>query len=151
MIMKGILLVLLVLSALFSCQNDCKDVLCFTPPRTYNFELIGKSSGNDLLAAGPYSYNQISVIDRETNKSVTFNRTGNDSINLIQFDMIGWKTEVVDYQVTIADSIHFGLYVDATRTNENCCSFTRYNDIKIEDTEYKLDSLTGIYKIFIRE
>ena len=130
-------------------NNDCEDQLCFTPPHSFNFEVVDKASGENLFSNGTFSPDQIEVLNAADNSDLQFNFMDEDDINLISIYSIGWETEIVDVLLKISNTNILDLHVDAERVSENCCSFTRYHEIRIDNAEYEFNSQTGIYTVFI--
>lgn len=148
--MKQITKVLIFFGIIFnlSCENkDCEDNLCFTPPSPFNFELIDKSTGENLFTNGIYNSDDIEIINISDNSKIEYFFNNENEINIIQIGSLGWKSEVVDCSLRINNSEILRLYVNAKRISENCCSFTRYDEIRIENAEYEYDNQSGIYRI----
>jgi hypothetical protein len=139
------LLVLSVLIAVQACKDDCGE--CFTPPSPFMFELVDKTSAENLFANGTFGSHQIEVVNSIDKSIVDF--TFIDDNNIIRLNSIGWQTETVNILVNISNENIFSLFVDLESVNENCCSFTRYNEIRIENAEFELDTNTGVYKILL--
>jgi hypothetical protein len=143
--MRNILRLLFILTAI--TVQGCKEnennlwVPCNTPPGPFKFEIVDKATGENLFTNGTYEPEQIEVIN------LNDDFIDENVINLIQINSIGWKTEKVNLLFKVANEDIFYLYVDAERIIEHGCSFTRYNEIKIENSEFEFDSSTGIYKI----
>ena len=76
---------------------------------------------------------------------VEFTFIKENNINLIEINTVGWQTELVNYRVNIDSNTIFDLDDDAERLSENCCSYTRYNEIEISNAEFRLTTETGIY------
>lgn len=131
------------------CNIDCGE--CFTPPAPFLFEIVDKATGENLFTNGTYESADIQIINTIDNTDLEFTFTDENDVNIIQIHPIGWITEKVSVLVKLADKNIFNLYVDAERVSENCCSFTRYNEIKIENSDFELDIKTGIYKIHFEE
>ncbi len=148
--MKSINLILLVLILLFQgCKNDCAE-LCFTPAQAFLFELVDKTSGENVFTNGSYTSRDIAIRNVLNNNSpVEFTFISENDINLIQIGSIGWKTEIVNLKIDLADSHIFNFYVDAERSTGDCCSHTEYKEIAVTGSEFELDSQTGIYKILV--
>ena len=152
--MENVLKYLSLLPVLFfmGCDNnDCEDVACFTPPTSFVFELVDKDSGENLFTNGTYTPAQIEVLNTEDNSNRTFGFLSEDDINLVVIASIGWETEVAKVVLKIDGEDILDLYVDAERTSENCCSFSKYNEIRIDNAEYTLDTqkryLYDLYRI----
>ena len=147
--MKRINLILILFTIIFqSCNNnDCGE--CFTPPQSFSFEIVDKTSGENLFTNGTYE-SKIEITDNLNNKEpIEFSFISGNDINLIQIGSIGWETEIVNLKIDISDNHTFNLYIDAERKTGDCCSYTEYNEITIADSEFELDTQTGIYKIFV--
>jgi len=147
--MKKLILVTFVLA--FFLMTACSDEECgecFTPPSFFTFDLVDSDTGENLFMNGTFNSVDIEVLDASDN-SIEFNFIGENDINVIEINTIGWQTEIVNYRINIAQENIFDLYVDAKRLSEDCCSFTRYNEIEISNAEYSLSTETGIYTIMI--
>lgn len=150
--MKYKIPIFLLFSILLSGCNktdDCEDVSCFIPPSTFVFELLNKDSKENLFTINVLNPNLIAVLDLKDSTAIDFEYFTEDSLNLILIHTIGWETEVVDYSLTHADTSVFRLHVDVERVFENCCSFSRYNDIQILDSKFLYDKERGLHKIFL--
>ena len=149
--MKKFNLILILFAIIFQgCKDDDEcDQLCFTPPQTFQFEIVDKESGENLFTNGTFDSNDITITDNlNNNESVEFSFISENNINLIQIGSIGWETEIVNLKIDILDNHIFNFYVDAERI-EDCCSHTEYNEITLTDSEFELDNQTGIYKILV--
>ena len=142
-------IIILILTQSCEKENDCEGYACFTPPSPFRFELVDKFTGENLFANGTYNSNDIKVINLDDQSKVEFTFIAENDYNIIQINTIGWKTETVNYSIQISTENIFNLYVSAERLNENCCSFTRYKEIKIENSEFELDQTNGTYKILV--
>lgn len=147
--MKKFNLLFILLTTIFqSCNNDdCGD--CFTPPEAFRFEIVDKTSGENLFTNGTYKPEQIQITNTSKNSKAEFTFISENNINLIQIGFIGWETEVVNLKIDILNTQIFNLYVDAERKKEDCCSYTEYKEISISDSEFEFDKQTGIYKILL--
>jgi hypothetical protein len=133
--------------AICACDDIFKSVDCFSPPEGFTFEIVDKTTGENLFTNGTYKSDQIVVTDLATNSKVPFTFISENGINIFSIQNIGWKTEKVNYNITIQDKNIFGLYVDASRSNGDECSHTVYKQILIKNAEYKLNKEKGIYII----
>lgn len=127
--------------------SDCGE--CFTPPDPFNFEIVDSATKENLFTNGTYVPSQIEVINTNDNKHVEYSFISQENSNLIQINSIGWQTEIVDILLRIADKNIFSLHVDAESVHEDCCSFTRYHEIKIENCEFEFDSSLNLYRILV--
>lgn len=147
--MKLIIKSLFLFAILFlqGCNTECGE--CFTPPQSFAFDLVDKVGGDNLFANELFNSNDIEIINLAENTEVEFRFIAENGYNIIEINTIGWKTEKVNYSFNIADKHIFNLYVDAERLNDNCCSYTVYNEIEIADAEYAWESSRGIYQILV--
>ena len=129
--------------------DDCEEMLCFSPPPVLWFELVDANTGENLFTNGTYFKDQIKIQKVGDGTNVNFNFITENELNLIGIHSIGWQTEIVNFSVGVSTNNIFKLHVDAKRVNENCCSFTRFDEIKIENSNYEFDPKSGIYKILV--
>ncbi|CAL2083409.1 conserved hypothetical protein [Tenacibaculum dicentrarchi] len=149
--MKKINLLLVLIAIVFQgCKDDDEcNQLCFTPPQPFQFEIVDKENGENLFTNETFDSNKITITDNlNNNESVEFSFISENNINLIQIRSIGWVTEIVNLKIDISDNHIFNFYVEAERI-EDCCSHTEYDEINLTDSEFELDSQTGIYKILV--
>lgn len=144
--MKKSLSVLIMLSIIFQACDNCGE--CFTPPQSFQFEIVGKANGENLFTNGTFSPNDIEMTD-VLNKPFGFSFVSENNINLIQPDLIGFKTEIVNLKIEISGKHIFDFYVDAESKTSDCCSYTEYNEISVRNSEFELNSQTGVYRIFV--
>ncbi|BDD08028.1 hypothetical protein FUAX_04600 [Fulvitalea axinellae] len=137
--MKKIFGLLLVFSAFISaCDNkDEEDLLCMTPPSPFYFEVVDKTSGENLFEKGTFKFSMVDIINSETNERVSRRKYHLADNNLLLFTAPGWNTEKVNFSFKVGDKKIFDLYVDSSVLNENGCTFTRYNEVKITNANYK--------------
>ena len=149
--MKKINLLLVLLVSIFqSCKDDDCNELCFTPPESFQFEIVDKTSGENLFTNGTYDAGNLTITNTlNNNEPVEFTFISENNINLIQIGSIGWETEIVNLKIDVSDSRIFDFYVDAERKMGDCCSYTEYNEITIGESEFELGAQTGIYKILV--
>ena len=152
--MKGFVLSLFLLGVVSfqSCRkSNCSDYACFTPPQPFYFELLDSATYEDLFANGTLDSNQIEVINIANNNKVDFKFVHADSLNVIVIYGIGWELERTQAGVTlrVSNKDILNLYLDSESISENCCTFTRYHEVRIEKANYTKDKETGNYKIFI--
>ncbi len=148
--MKKIHFILILVTLLFqSClDDDCGE--CFSPPYGFAFEIVDKTSGENLFTNGTYNAEDISITDSlNDNEPVTFTFISENEYNIIDISSIGWETEIVDLTIAVSNTPIFNFYVDAERNTADCCSYTEYNEVTISGSEFELDAETGIYIILV--
>lgn len=131
------------------CTNNCNDTACFTPPKSFLFELTDKTTNENLFTNGAFESPQIKITNLEDETAVVFDFLTEDDSNLIRIPSIGWKTEKVNALVSVSGNDIFNLVVDAERKNENCCEFTNYTETEILNATFELNSENGIYSILV--
>ncbi|SDS12299.1 hypothetical protein SAMN05216503_2045 [Polaribacter sp. KT25b] len=151
--MKQILNLLSIFSIILfqNCNlNDCGQA-CFTPPNSFQFEFVDATTNENLFINNTFNKNEIQVINLTDNKNIDFTFIDENDYNILSINSISWQTETVEYSLKIADKDILTLYVDADakRVNENCCSFTHFEEIRIENSNYTFDNTNGIYTILI--
>lgn len=136
--------------AIQGCEDkNCEGYACTSPPSAFVFELVDKSTGENLFANGTYDPSKIEVLSSSTDTAQEFTFVADNDLNLLSINSIGWQTETETLQINISNENIFNLYVEAELVSEDCCSFTRYHEIRIENSDFELDPGTGFYKIFI--
>lgn len=146
---RSIFLLIIILQG---CKNDhdpCPE--CFTPPSHFYFELCDSATGENLFRNGTLNPNYIEIINLADGSKEPFTFLDENDVDLIRTYPIGGETEKVNYSFNVGDLYIFTLYVDAERLFENCCSFTRYNEIRIENADFLRDPNTDVYKIFVAQ
>lgn len=147
---KLILIAVFILFGMQACvDKDCEDILCFTPPMPFVFELVDKESGENLFTNGSYDSDDIEVFNVNDNSQREFRFISENELNVIQIGSIGWGDEIAEVGLKVGDIMILNLYVDSERVSENCCNFTKYNEIRIDNAEYELDQQSDIYTILI--
>jgi len=147
---KLTLILVLILLGTQSCDdNDCGDLLCFTPPEGFAFELVDKDSRENLFTNGSYNSDDIEVLNIKDNSRREFRFISENELNIIQIGSIGWENEIAEVVLKVGDLMILNLYVDSERVSENCCNFTKYNEIRIENAAYELDQQSGVYTILL--
>ncbi len=134
---------------LFSCDKSesGNNIACFTPPEGFTFEIVDKTTGENLFTNGTYKSDQIVVTDLAANLKVPFTFISENGLNIFSIYTIGWKTEKLNYRITIQDKNIFELYIDASRLDSDNCSYTVYNQVLIKNVEYELNKEKGRYII----
>lgn len=133
----------------FGCDKRSDCGVCFTPPSPFLFEIVDKATDENLFTNGTYESKQIEIINADDNKNVNYKFIGENDFNVIQINSIGWKTEKINIMVKISNINIFNFHVDAERLTQDCCSFTKYNEIRIDNSEFELDTEYGVYKIVV--
>jgi hypothetical protein len=142
------ILFLLLIVALSSCNEITPEPgpLCFTPASGFPFVIVDKTTGANLFTNGTYQPSQILITDLSTNNKIQY--TFDLVRGLFITNAIGWKTEKINYSITIQEKPIFDLYIDATRIN-GTCSYTKINEILIKNAEFEIDKTSSVYRILV--
>ena len=143
------LLLIIILQACKDEPDPCP--LCFTPPDNFYFEIVDKATGENLFRNGTYQPNDIKIINLADGGKEPFVFLDENDVDLIQTYPIGGMTETVSYSFNIGGLYMFTLYVVAERVNENCCSYTRYHEIRILNSDFQYNPNTNIYTILVAQ
>lgn len=130
-----------------ACHMECGE--CFTPPASFAFELVDKESGENVFANGTYISADLEIINLADSSAVEYSFIAENNFNIIVINSIGWKTEIVNCSFNLSAKHICNFHVDAERLNDDCCSYTVYNEMEIADAEYAWDNSRGIYQILV--
>jgi len=148
--MKSFVLLFFVAIVLNSCNVDKCDVYCSSGPLTLSFELLDKTTGENLFTNNTFNPEDISVLDLDNNgSSIQFEFNSENNINLINLGPFGWGTNIANYRLKVGDRNIFTLNIDAKEKTEDCCSFVQVNELEITNTGFELNPDTGIYEILV--
>lgn len=133
---------------LTSCSNndECSDFSCSLPGQTFSFELLDSTTDENIFDSGEYSVSDITISDTDTDESINFATTSIDESFFIQLANIE-DTQIVNYTFKLNDTEIFTFYVDVERVTEDCCTFSRYNEINLENATYSLNN--NVYEVYI--
>ena len=147
---KFLFLFLIISTTLQNCTyNECGK-LCFTPPNPIQFEFVDTSTGENLFTTKNFNKNDIKIINLVDNSSmIPFTFIDENNYNILSIASIGWETEIIKLSLQVENKEILILTVNAKRLNENCCSFTRFDEIKIENTNFTFNNQKGVYTILI--
>lgn len=118
-------------------KDDCKDIQCFTPPETFSFQLVNPE-GKDALSDSAFILSKLEVIRLEHNENLKFDTASVQGITVLTVERIGWEEGVESYQFVYNEAELFTFTLDAETVSENCCTFTRYNEISVLNAEYTI-------------
>jgi len=119
-----------------------------TPPSPFYFEIRDAETDVNIFTAGLADPQNLRLINASTNEDIEFDFLDENDYNVIMIGSIGWKTENIAADLFLADVKVFTLNVDATRQSNDCCSWTDYNDIEIEDADFTQDNNSNSYVVY---
>lgn len=149
MILRSIAFLLIALFTLNSCNVDKCDVNCNSGPLSLSFELLDKTTNENLFTNGTFNPADITVLDLNNNNKVQLNFNSENDINIISLGPFGWGTNIVNYKLKVAEFEIFTLILDAEEMNEDCCSFVQVNNLEVKNTDFKQNGETGVYEILV--
>ena len=120
--------------------NKCKDIECFTPPDEFNFQLVDKDSGEDLVANGTFKAEEISVFSVAANKEHDLIES-NDGTDYVFTDQeIGWESgaEKSSYELRLNPTTVLPFTYESKKVNEDCCTF-------FELVRFEMDSVEQLF------
>lgn len=131
------------------CKDKCSDTECFSPPGELVFNVIDAATGENLFYNGTLDASSIQVLNLADGSEEDFEFVEGDNQSLIVFQNIGWQTETVNLKVSAGGDVLFQLKVVARRLSGNCCSYTLYDDVDVEQAEFEYDASTGFFNILV--
>ena len=151
--MKNLYLIACAVVLIFqSCKTDDDCGSCFTPPQNFVFEFVDADTKENLFTNETYDPDQLQIFNTlNADAEVNFVFIAENALNLVNVNSIGWETETVNLKMRLAGNDIFTLYVDAERKDGECCSYTEYNEVKIEGSAFELNAQTGVYTIFVEK
>lgn len=150
--MKIKVLILLFIAALGlnSCSVDNCDLDCNSGPLGLDFELLDKTSGENLFTNGTFDRENIQVLDLDDNNSnVQFTFNSENDRNIINLGPFGWGTNIANYVLKVGERTILTLHLDAEQKTEDCCSFVQVNRLEINNADYSQNPETGIYEVLV--
>ncbi|SDW18983.1 hypothetical protein SAMN05444411_101246 [Lutibacter oricola] len=143
---KNILLIFLPL-LLFGCKNDCEGIACFTPPPNFIFELVDKTTGDNLFTKGELDSDTITVLNKNF-ESVNFEFISENNLNVIELSEIGWNLNLEQYTIKVGE-IEFVVTLEMEEKHENCCTFFNILQFEVSKYTYQQSNSSEIIKILI--
>ena len=103
----------------------------------------------EQLGFGIYEPEQIQITNTINDFPIDFTFISENNINHIQINSATWETVIINLKFDISNNHIFNFYSDGEIIMRECFSYTEYNEITIEESEFELDTQTGIYKILV--
>ena len=148
--MKCFVLLCFVAISLYSCSVDKCDVLCNSGPLGLSFELLDKTTGENLFTNGTFDKADIKVLDLDNNNSnAQYTFDAENDRNIINLGPFGWEKRIANYLLKVGDREIFTLHLDAEEKNENCCSYVQVNKLEISGATYEQNQENGVYEVLV--
>lgn len=137
-----------ILSLILLQACSCRDIACTSPPPEFNFDLLDAQTGNNIFTFGQYTTDALKV-KNQNNQNVDFKLSEDPQRqNIIILQGLGWQTEKTTVSFYLNNTKVFDFYIDAERTSEDCCEFTRIHEQKVLNvTDSSWDSQRFCYVI----
>ena len=137
---------LLAVIVIQSCSNnddsDCSARLCATGPAVIEFKIVDIETGENIagtIISGP----AIKVINTSSGSEATYEFITENDNNILRVSIPNSS----EYSVKYGEEEIFKFSVDAEMQTEDCCSFTKINEIRIDDADFEVEEETDIYII----
>lgn len=143
------LLIVATLTILFAGCNNCRNKECFTPPAHFEIEFLDSQTKENLITNGTYTFGQLRIKNFEDKSPISFDTITFENENYIRLNDIGWKTEIINYSISISREFDFIFRVDAERVDAECCDFTHINEIEVFGFDFEENASTERISIFI--
>lgn len=140
-------LLILILSLSYCDLKNCDTILCNSDD-SFNFELVDKTSGENLFTNGTFNSNDIKIINLKNKSNIEFTFIDENDNNIISINQIR-RTEIVICSIQISQENIFELFIHAEKNTGDCCETTHFKEIEIKNSEYQFDQNSGIYKILV--
>ena len=128
--------------------NECDGIDCFSPPPNFNFELVDKTTGENLFTNGTLKSEDIQVLN-ENDEKISFQFISENDYNILSLNEIGWDLDPHTYTISVGTSIVFTLELDMEEKHENCCTFFKTETFQLSGYVYEQSNTTDIYMIKI--
>lgn len=150
MIVKNFILLFIAAFTFNSCSVDKCDVDCNSGPLGLSFELLDKTTKENLFTNGTFNPTDIEFLDLDNNNHrVQYVFIDENNINTINLGPFGWGTNIVNYILKVGETNIFTLHVDAEQKTEDCCSFVQINELEIKNVDYSQNIQSGIYEVLV--
>lgn len=149
--MKKIIYLLISVFLISSCEDDCSDIACFTPPAQVILNLVDSKTGEDLFVNNTLNKDDISFKD-ENNQNVEFQYEF-DTVNevaYINLSEIGWNTGAHEYILSIGSELEIDLKMHTEEKHKDCCTFFQTINFDISSHEFSQSNTTGIITVTIQ-
>lgn len=144
--MKKIIILLLSITLLFSCNSsDCDDMLYSTGPPILYVELVDADSGENVFTNGTYLASDIKVIN-ENEVNVDFNFIDENDYNIIQFTPYSYSEKNIIF-IKIGENINAKITFDVKEIKGDCNTVHYIENVQVENYPYEFVNDTEILKI----
>ncbi len=107
----------------FGCDK-CEDIACFSPPPEFNFQLLDKDNGEDLVANGTFKVGEVSVFSIAENKKHTLQVTTDSTTYTFTDTEIRWITgsKNTSYELRLNPNTVFPFTYESKEKQVECCT-----------------------------
>lgn len=139
-LLKGCVLLLL----FSACQTDDEMMDCSTGPVTLDLLIVEESTGENLIAEGVYSRNQISITDQDEEK-VNFQLNEQGQIGFL----LGGEEKSDIFSVRLGEEIEFDINFSLEERSSKSCTNTFLKELSISDFPYERSAETGVITVLV--
>ena len=146
---KGFYIIFLLWAA-FAGQSCSKCGDCFRVPEPFFFNVVDSVTGENLFRDSTFLPSDIRVVRLPDSSGKYFSFIGEDKKDLIMLQFTGTdSTQSVDYGISVKQQPLFTLHLYINVLQNKCCTFTRYDSVRIGQAITRFDTATGVYTVFV--
>ena len=147
--MKKISILFFTVITLLSCSNTNCEGDYNIPSQKFTFEIIDKTSGENLFSNGTFVPEEIQITNTFNNYPVEFSFIAENNIHHIQIKSASLETKIINLKFVISNNHLFDFYSKGELIMKECFSYTKYKEITIKESEFIIDAQTGVYNILV--
>jgi len=145
--MKKTLLLITILVSTISCDLG-DDVICFTPPPQFNFDLVDATTLENLFLNDAFTVETLKVYD-ESDAEVNYELVLYNEKYILSLSEIGWELEPKTYTIELSPEVSVVFQLDMDKVTSDSCTYFEVETFEIEDYENEPDTSTGIIQVKI--
>lgn len=115
-------------------KKDCGE--CFSPPPTFRFEFVDKTSGENLFANKILKIEDVEVYD-ENEEKVEFQLITENNINILDLGYIGWAEGPKSYTIELSDDISVHITLNMKEKHSECCTYFEVLEFSVLEYDYE--------------
>lgn len=126
--------------------DKCEDVDCFTPPQEFAFNIVDKTTGENVFATGEFNKADVDVFNENDQWTKhQFNNYGDT--NLLILPEIGWQLERTSYIIHLSDQDSINFVLNMEERHENCCTFFQETEFDVTNHNWTEIDSTGVIRV----
>jgi hypothetical protein len=134
----------------YGCSK-CKDIECFTPPNVFNFQLVDKDNGEDLVANGTFDAGQVWISSKGSSRMHAMDVSTDSTGYFFTDQEIGWETgpKNSSYKLRLNPSRTLPFTYETKEINEGCCTFFELVRFEMDSVEISFISQKNLFQLKI--